>query len=53
MMMIFLFSRKTINVEKSDIDTSNKDVHISKAKPKAGLGEIPAIFHLWKMKWQQ
>ena len=37
-MMIFLFSCKKINKEKSDIDTSNKDVNISKAKLMAGAG---------------
>ena len=36
--MIFLFSCKTINKEKSDIDTSNKDVTISKAKLMIGAG---------------
>ncbi len=52
-MMIFLFSCKKINKEKSDIDTSNKDVNISKANLWLGLGEIPAIIQFWKMKWHQ
>jgi mono/diheme cytochrome c family protein len=32
LMMIFCLSCKTISTEKSDIDTSNKDITISKAK---------------------
>jgi len=37
-MVIYLFTCKTINKGKSDIKTSNKDVNISKAKLMAGAG---------------